>query len=176
MEHTYKRDEVFFVPPNCSAAVAFAVIFAVLIGCIVCGVAEGCVWQFVIAGVFVFFVVLYFSRAYLLDAEGIQVKLFACFTIRKIPWERVGKVYVFRRWKDRTPGKHYGRVYDEGRVVISMKWCVSFEPGVDDPSSFCFKHPFDSIGIHIPKKRIEEYIGHIHRFYTNILIVDDKMI
>lgn len=120
--------------------------------------------------------IVHFSTGYTLNHDGIQVKLFGLIPLRKVPWRHIGKVYVFRKWKDWTIGKHYGRVYNEGFVVITMQWCIPFEFGINNPSSFCSRHPVNSIGFRIPPKRTEEYIDGIRRFFPNLEIVADNMI
>lgn len=110
---------------------------------------------------------------WIVDPKCIFVKLFGIITIRKIPWRYVGEVYIFRSWKCRTPGKYYGRVFRDGYIVITMKWSIPFELGVDDPNKYCFRHPIDSLGMKILNKHTEAYIDGIRQFYSDIQIVEE---
>lgn len=176
MRHNIKCNNDFYVSPHWSVVLVFVVMLAlVVVGSIWIGSNVGN-WQYILMGVMVSAAIFHFSKGYLLNHEGIQVRLFGCFPVRKIPWKHIGKVYIFRKWKDRTIGKHYGRLYNEGYVLITAHWCTPFEFGIDDPASFCFKHPANSIGFHIPPKRTEEYIDEIRCFYPNLEIVADNMI
>ena len=100
-----------------------------------------------------------FGFSYTLDSKGVGVRLFGIVTIRRILWSEVNQVYLFRGWK------YHNRIFSETKVIVTFNGCETFVPGVDNPSSFVAKHPFRSLGIEIPAKKVNTVTPVLKAFF-----------
>lgn len=107
-------------------------------------------------------VIVLFSCAYTLNARGISVRLFGIVLVRKILWEEVNQVLLFKGWT------YQNRTIPDTKMIITFRGCETFVPGLDNPSDFVPKHPLRSFGILIPPADVAEKTAALKELCPNM--------
>lgn len=105
------------------------------------------------------------SRGYILDTQSFTVSFFL-IPMRKIYWNQVGEVVFIRKSKNTVTS------HTDGIILITLLNCEPFCIGKDRVFSYASRHPFSVFSIHIPEKRVDEYIAVFKNFYEDVVYLD----